>query len=151
MSLHRHAAKRDDAEGAIVATWAAMGAHSEAISGKGLPDRLVFWKNAVMLAETKSGKRGLTSAQVKKFSELHRKSICVWVVRTAEEARRMLTSLHAPWTPEQGALAGAEVKQRKHRPGHSRARTLAENCRTRYCPLSRLPGREVCAKHEGKP
>lgn len=151
MSLHRHAAKRDDSEGSIVATWEAMGAHSEAISGKGMPDRLVFWRSATMLVETKSGNRGLTPAQMKKFSELRYKGIRVWVVRNTEEARRILCGTHAPWTPEQGALAGADVAQKPHRPGHSRSLAYSDMCTSEGCVTSRMTGRMKCAKHEGKP
>lgn len=151
MSLNRRAAKRDDSEGGIVATWDAMGAHSEAISGKGLPDRLVFWTNTTFPVETKSGKRGLTKAQVKKFSELYLKGVSVWVVRTPEEARRVLTGLHPPWKPSDGARAGATKKERSHRPGYDRARDVLEQCGVTFCGTSKLKGKRYCAEHKGKP
>lgn len=157
MSLHRHAAKRDDVEKAISAAWAAAGARSESISAKGMPDRLVFHRGRVYLAEVKGAKRGLTQAQIEKFTSLGVDGIHVYVVRTAEDARALLSGTLAPWKPSAMAVT-AEKKARanirrppEHRPGHSRARNVWEQCGVAFCPKSQLKGRRYCAEHEGKP
>lgn len=151
MSLHRHAAKRDTNEGALVAEWELLGAHTEAISAKGLTDRLVFHDGRIYPAEVKGAKRGLTKAQVETFTRLYDMGIRVWVPRTREDARRMLEGTLPSWTPAQGKAAGAAKTERKHRPGYSRMRSVAEGCTRPNCATSRLPGRYVCAKHENEP
>ena len=149
MSLQRHAAKRDTNEGSVSAAWAAAGARSESISAKGMPDRLVFHRGRVYLAEVKGAKRGLTKAQVEKFTNLGVDGISVYVVRTAEDARALLDGTLAPWRPSDGAKAGAEKTERKHRRGHDRARNVFEQCGVVCCATSHLPNSSFCAKHEG--
>ena len=148
MSLHRHAAKRDANEHDVSAVWASAGARSESVSAKGMPDRLVFHRGRVYLAEVKGARRGLTKAQVEKFTSLGVDGIAVYVVRTAEDARALLADTLTPWRPVDGARAGAEKKERKHRPGHSNAREISEMCRADWCLTSQLPGKRMCAKHE---
>lgn len=148
MSLHRHAAKRDANEHDVSTVWTAAGARSESVSAKGMPDRLVFHRGRVYLAEVKGARRGLTKAQVEKFTSLGVDGIAVYVVRTADDARALLAGTLAPWRPSEGARAGAAKKERKHRPGHSRAKTLREACVVDFCATSRLPNGAWCAKHE---
>jgi hypothetical protein len=112
-----------------------------------MPDRLVFHRGRVYLAEVKGARRGLTKAQVEKFTSLGVDGIAVYVVRTAEDARALLAGALAPWRPSDGARAGAEKKERKHRPGHSRARTLREMCVVDGCARSALAGGAWCALH----
>jgi hypothetical protein len=147
VSLHRHAAKRDDVEKDIVTTWTNAGARSESISAKGMPDRLVFYRGRTYLAEVKGARRGLTEEQVKKFTSLGTDGIPVYVVRTGEAARSLLAGTLAPWSPSQGAAAGAQTKGRKHVPGKSRMRTVEERCREDFCATSHAPGSLYCIEH----
>jgi hypothetical protein len=151
VSLHRHAAKRDANEGEVVAEWELLGAMPVPMSAKGMPDHAVLQDGRTYWAETKNAKRGLTTAQVDCFTALYHMGVHVYVVRSRQDARSMLAGTLAPWSPTQGKAAGAAKKERTHRPGHSRARALAEICRMEHCPLSRLPGRYVCAKHKDEP
>jgi hypothetical protein len=147
VSLHRHAAKRDAVEKDIVTTWTNAGARSESISAKGMPDRLVFYRGRIYLAEVKGARRGLTKEQVKKFTSLGTDGIPVYVVRTASDALAMVLGTLPPWSPSQGAAAGAVTKERKHIPGKSRMRTVEERCREDFCATSHAPGSLYCIGH----
>ena len=56
MSLYRRAAKRDDAEPAVVDELTRRGAKVTRLSGIGVPDLLVSFRGRWLLAEVKTGK-----------------------------------------------------------------------------------------------
>lgn len=147
--LARHGKKRDANEKEIVATWEAMGAFVESISGKGSPDTLVHHKGALYRCEVKGAKRGLTEAQVESFKKALRAKVSTYVVRTSAEARLVLYGTLNPWREEDGALAGASRKERAFRHGTDRARSLAESCKRDGCITSAVPGTNPprCAAH----
>jgi len=117
------------------------------VSAKGMPDRLVFHRGRVYLAEVKGATRGLTTAQVEMFTSLGVDGVAVYIVRTAEDARALLAGTLPRWKPSDGARAGAATKERKHRPGYSRARTVGEQCGVHHCCTSQLSGARWCATH----
>lgn len=143
----RRAAKRDANEREIIALWERLGCYVEAVSSPGAADTLVHFDGHLMRAEVKGAKRGLTQLQVEHFTAAYNAGVATYVVRTPQDAAMLLETTLAPWTPSTGALAGAEIKERKHRPGHDRARVVADLCKSIACPTSRLPGRYFCAVH----
>jgi hypothetical protein len=147
----RRAAKRDTSEAAIVAEWERLGAHSEAVSDRGFPDRVVFYRGQTYLAETKTGKRGLTKAQVETFARLDAHGVDVFVIRTPEAARAMLRGELQPWSPTPAQQLANAVKRRPKpkafRPGYSRARTSDEMCAEPLCVRSALPLKAKCHEH----
>lgn len=147
MSLHRHAAKRDSNEREIIAFWTRQGCWVETVNASGSPDTRVHFEGAVLRAEVKGAKRGLTPAQLKNFREAYENRVPTYVVRTVADAEALLNGRLDPWKPEDGALAGAERKERKHKPGHSRARALSEQCGEQFCPCSRVSGEPWCRQH----
>jgi hypothetical protein len=147
VSLNRHAKKRDDNEGGPCALWRAAGAYVEQLGGAGLPDCLVHHQGRMYRAEVKGAKRGLTPAQVEAFTRALRAGVPTYVVRSEEHARQLLADQLAPWAPEEGAVAGAARAIREHRPGHSRARTVAELCAEAFCLTSCATGSRRCAAH----
>lgn len=147
MSLNRHAAKRDANEREIIATWERLGCWVETSSERGKPDTRVHRHGQVWRAEVKGAKRGLTEAQVENFTEAYRHGVPTYVVRTAAAAADLVFGRLAPWTPADGARAGAATVLRKHRPGYSKARAVGELCAREHCPRSRLPKKSTCHKH----
>lgn len=149
--LARHGKKRDANEKEIIATWEAMGAFVESISGKGSPDTLVHHKGQLYRCEVKGAKRGLTKAQVESFTRAFAAGVSTYVTRTREDARSLLLGsverLRLEWRPEHGALAGASRKERGFRPGTDRARSVAESCAREGCITSAVPGTRRCAAH----
>jgi len=154
--LARHGKKRDNNEREIIATWEAMGAYVESISGKGSPDTLVHHNGRLYRAEVKGAKRGLTKAQVDGFTRAHAAGCSTFIVRSPRDAELMLvTKFHAgteyllPWEPNDGALAGASRKERPFRPGTDRARSLSETCKAEGCATLAVPGTNPprCAAH----
>lgn len=147
MSLNRHAKKRDSNEGPIKEVWREMGAYAEPISNPGSMDHLVHYRGHAYRAETKGAKRGLTAMQVESFTKAYAAGVSTYIIRTPLDARQMLCGQLPPWTPDDGALAGAERKARGFRPGCDKARTLQEMCRTYGCATSRVPGFQRCQAH----
>lgn len=151
--LARHGKKRDANEKEIVATWEAMGAFVESISGKGSPDTLVHYKGQIYRCEVKGAKRGLTKAQVESFTRAHEAGVPTFIIRTKDHAtdlflpRGTLLNGALVWRPEHGALAGAARKERPFRYGTDRARSLDESCKEVGCITSALPGTKRCAAH----
>lgn len=143
----RRAAKRDANEREIIALWESLGCYVEPVSSPGAADTLVHFDGHLWRAEVKGAKRGLTDLQVEHFTAVYNAGVATYVVRTPQDAAMLLEDTLDPWTPSMGALAGAERKEREHRPGHSRARTVMDMCRVDHCIVSRLDGQAVCAKH----
>ncbi len=115
MSLHRYNPKRDKNEPAIVKTLEANGCLVWPLSGKGIPDLLVFYrrKNAkgaelerrTFVADVKGAKEKPTPAQVEKWTALTALGFSVFVLRTPEDAVAMLNNALQPWEPPAGTLA----------------------------------------------
>lgn len=147
----RRAAKRDANEREIIAIWERLGCYVEPLSSPGAADTLVHFDGHLLRAEVKGAKRGLTALQVEHFTAAYNAGVATYVVRTPSEAAMLLEDTLPPWTPAAGALGGAERKERTYRPGHSRAGTLAEQCKKDDCATSRLPGLPWCAEHMGCP
>lgn len=162
MSLHRFGAKRDTSEPEVVAEWESLGAVSESFAKKGWPDRVVFHDGHTYWADVKSARGGLTSEQVKTFTRLYALGVRVYLPRNKADARAMLQRTLQPWSPSQGQVAAEAERERlrmaqraasaarKHRPGYSRARTVAELCKEDGCGKSRSDGSIYCLKHGGK-
>lgn len=151
MSLNRHAKKRDLNEGTIKAFWTREGCWVETVNASGSPDTRVHFEGAVLRAEVKGAKRGLTPAQVKNFTEAHENRVPTYIVRTLADAEALLNGTLEPWKPEDGALAGAVRKERAHKPGASKARRVTELCGEDFCPRSRAPGSPWCRGHARPP
>lgn len=64
MGIPRFAAKRDLTEPEIILVLQAHGFHVQQVSAQGLPDLLLSRAGCWYVAECKTGKRGLTPAQV---------------------------------------------------------------------------------------
>lgn len=99
MSLHRRAAKRDDAEGAIVEALTQLGARVVRLSGKDMPDLLIGWKGHTYLAEVKTGRARLKPGQATFAQTWNGHPIAV--LRTPDEAVSWLLGL----APHQVRLA----------------------------------------------
>lgn len=147
MSIHRRAAKRDSNEREIIALWRRLGCWVESVSGKGSPDTRVHYDGDTWRCEVKGARRGLTEAQVENFTAAHKHDVPTYVIRTLADAANLLETTLEPWKPEDGALAGAARKERKHKPGHSRARRVSEQCGEPFCPRSRVHGEPWCRTH----
>jgi hypothetical protein len=147
------AAKRDTPERSIIAAAEALGAVVLQVSGVGLPDTLVCHEGRTFLVEVKRPGKPLTEAQALTFARIHLSGVPVYVVECAEDMRLMLAEpgVHDAflrWSPGSRGVEGQT--KREHRPGHSRMRTLAEQCMTEGCARSRLPGLTTCAMCAGK-
>jgi hypothetical protein len=148
MSIPRRAAKRDLNEREIIAYWERCGCWVESVSGKGTPDtRVHFDASTSWRAEVKGAKKGLTPAQVANFTAAHKHGIPTYVVRTTTDAANLLHATLEPWTPEDGALAGAARKEREHKPGYSKATRVVDLCAIDNCLTSRLPLAATCQAH----
>lgn len=105
--LARHNAKRDENEPEIRRRFAYHGWHTEQVSGKGMPDLLVWPEFApganlgrrAVLVDVKMPKGKLKPAQEKKWRELHEKGIPVYVVRTAADVDALVGGTLEPWRP----------------------------------------------------
>lgn len=135
MSLHRRAAKRDKNEPAIVKTLEAHGCLVWPLSGKGIPDLLVFYRNRsgirgertrhTFVADVKGPKEKPTLAQVEKWTALTNLGFSVFILRTPEDAVAMLNNALQSWEPEQARekrrmLRELEATQRKIREAQAR-------------------------------
>lgn len=101
MSLHRRAAKRDAAEPAIVSALEALGCIVWRVSGKGLPDLIVLRAGKKWLADVKGPKEKPTPAQEETWEEAATKARCaVFILRTSEDAQKMLNNALRPWEPD---------------------------------------------------
>lgn len=103
--LARHNAKRDENEPEIRKRFAAHGWHTEQVSGKGMPDLLVFLPERMaasrpaFLVDVKMPDGTLTKAQKEKWPTLHKKGIPVYVVRTAADVDALVGGTLEPWRP----------------------------------------------------
>lgn len=121
--LARHAARRDENEPEIRRRLAMHGWHTEQVSGKGMPDLLVFACREVMdeheslgtraygvrLVDVKMPKGTLKPAQVEKWTALRAKGIPVYVVRTVDEVDALVRGELKPWEPD--AVRRAEARK----------------------------------------
>lgn len=99
--LARHNAKRDENEPKIVEALEAHGCVVWRLSGKGLPDLLVMRKRRVYLADVKMPGKPTTDPQEKAWEEAATKACCsVFILRTPEDAVKMLNDALPPWEPE---------------------------------------------------
>lgn len=109
MSLHRRAAKRDSNEPAIVSALEAHGCVVWRVSGKGLPDLVVFYPHfrrvgggtrcRTFVADVKGPKEKATPAQEEKWTALINLGFSVFILRTPEDAQKMLNNALQPWEP----------------------------------------------------
>jgi len=88
MTAFRQAAKRDDAEPAVIEAFRAAGASVVQLSGTGLPDLLVGHKGVTHLVEVKTGNKRLRQTQVDWIRDWRGEAPVT--VRTAPQARRWL-------------------------------------------------------------
>lgn len=72
MSLHRRAAHRDKAEKPIVAALRAVGAHVLQLSGKGVPDLLVYFRGTWTPLEVKTPKAERMNGTLDPFTDAQR-------------------------------------------------------------------------------
>jgi hypothetical protein len=142
----RTAAKRDANEREIISTLESLGCYVESVSGPGLADTLVHCNGCLWRAEVKGAKRGLTARQVIQFGSAHKAGVPTFILRTPNDAVAMLAGRLRAWHPIDGACA-PQVKQRKHRPGYSKARTLGEMCAAAGCAISRRRAGPFCTEH----
>lgn len=117
--LARHAARRDENEPEIRKRFAYHGWHTEQVSGKGMPDLLVFACREVMdeheslgtraygvrLVDVKMPKGTLKPAQVEKWTALRAKGIPVYVVRTVDDVDALVRGELGPWEPNESGRA----------------------------------------------
>lgn len=109
MALHRRAAKRDANEPAIVSALEALGCVVWRVSGKGLPDLVVFYRKGrdprygvrhrTFVADVKGPRDGPTPAQVETWTALTNLGFSVFILRTPEDAQKMLNNALQPWEP----------------------------------------------------
>lgn len=147
MSLNRHAKKRDTNEQQIIQALSQMGAYVEELSGAGLPDTLIHHAGHVYRVEIKGAKRGLTRAQVERFALAAAAGVDTFILRSTNDAFMLLRGELMPWRTADGALAGADRKERARRPGVDRATVVSEMCDADGCAISRLPGFRKCRAH----
>ena len=114
MSLHRVNPRRDANEPEIRARFAMHGWHTEQVSGKGMPD-LMVWAGTrnerdaqfaihcgalrTYLVDVKMPKGGFMPAQEKKWAELAAKGIPVYVARTEADVDAIVAGTAEPWRP----------------------------------------------------
>lgn len=112
MSLNRFNPRRDENEPEIRKRFVAHGWHTEQVSGKGMPDLLV-WPgylalgsgrriesgHVVLMVDVKMPKGKLKPAQEKKWTELSERGIPVYVVRTEAEVDALVRGELEPWAP----------------------------------------------------
>lgn len=119
MSIHRHAARRDGNEPAIRERFARHGWHTEQLSMAGMPDLMCWapeffdWRIAI-LVDVKEPTGKPTPAQVKKWAELARAGIPVYVARTHEDVDAIVAGSADPWSetrtrPALSALKGTAL------------------------------------------
>lgn len=85
MSINRYNAKRDKNEPEIVKALQAVGALVVRVSGRGVPDTLVIFREQAFLLEIKGEKGTLTEPQVE-FFKLVGRVANIGVVRSIDEA-----------------------------------------------------------------
>jgi len=90
MSLHRRNAKRDRNERLLVEYLQKSGAVVHRISGPGLPDLLVGYRKRWLLAEVKSPKGKLETAQVLFHGAAKALNLPCYVIYSVEDAAAML-------------------------------------------------------------
>lgn len=136
MSLHRRAAKRDAAEPVIVETLEAHGCIVWRLSGKGLTDLVVFHPKArkadgfgthrhTFVADVKGPKEKATPAQEEKWGALTALGFAVFILRTPEDATKMLNNALEPWEPSDLTLPSER---------HPALITAAKRAAKRYAP-----------------
>jgi hypothetical protein len=122
-------------------------------STKGRPDAVLL-RDGVWWCEVKHKGEPFTKAQVEEFPRIVAAGVPIYVLEEPDDVDRLSAGTLAPWTAESvkraWSAAGGRKRTDNHRPGHSRAHAFAELCRMEHCPISRLPGRYVCAKHENE-
>lgn len=109
MSIARRSAKRDAAEPAIVSALEALGCVVWRVSGKGLPDLVVFCRKGrnpdgsirrtTFVADVKGPKEKATPAQEEKWTALLNLGFSVFILHTPEDAAKMLNNALQPWEP----------------------------------------------------
>lgn len=150
MSLHRRAAKRDAAEPAIVSALEALGCIVWRVSGKGLPDLIVLRAGKKWLADVKGPKEKPTPAQVELWTVALVFARCaVFILRTPEDAQKMLNNALQPWEPapprigKDGRLVLADLK------GNARMVEIARRMRAKEPVYGNLPRKGDAAKARG--
>jgi hypothetical protein len=91
LSLYRRAAKRDEAEPAVVERLRQLGASVRHLSGRDVADLLIGWRGQTHLAEVKTGRAKLKPGQAE-FARTWR-GAPVATLRTPDEATAWLLGL----------------------------------------------------------
>jgi hypothetical protein len=93
--------KRDENEPAIIEVLRAHGCVVWQLSGKGIPDLLALRKGKKWLADVKMPGKPTTKPQEDAWEEAATKAnVSVFILRTPEDATKMLNDALAPWEPE---------------------------------------------------
>jgi hypothetical protein len=125
MSVHRYAAKRDENEPDIIKALRANGCVVWQLSGKGIPDLLVLHKGKKWLADVKMPGKPTTKPQEDAWEEAATKARCsVFILRTPEDAVKMLNNALQPWEPAN--LSRAEATARRLRTLGMRAEVVLD-------------------------
>jgi hypothetical protein len=147
------AARRDNNEPAIRARAEALGFLwlENNASTKGRPDACLLRNGQTLWCEVKVPGEPYTPAQMREFPRLVAKGVPIYVLETTWDVDRLNTGTLQAWAAESvdkvWSAAGGRKKQRPHRPGVDRARTLAEGCAMPGCATSRATGDAFCLKH----
>ena len=152
----RRAQMRDRNEGPIRKRAEALGFLwlENNASTKGRPDATLLRTGATYWCEVKYPGEPFTKDQIEQFSEMAAYGVPVFVIEVHDDVDRLAAGLLKPWAPSDVTATysrgrGSRAKTpRKHRPGHSRARTLREMCVVSGCARSALSGSVWCALHE---
>lgn len=154
MSRYRKGAggKRDENEPAIIKALRAHGCVVWQLSGKGIPDLIVLRKRKKWLADVKMPGKPTTEAQEELWEEAATKAQCaVFILRTPEDAVKMLNNELAPWQPatprigNDGRLVLADLK------GNARMVEVARRMRANEPVYGNTPRKGDAAKARKRP
>ena len=119
MSRYRKGAggKRDENEPDIIKALRAHGCVVMQLSGKGIPDLLVLRNGTKWLADVKMPGKPTTEAQEELWEEAATKARCsVFILRTPEDAQKMLNNALQPWEPVMPKARANDVTAHERRP-----------------------------------
>jgi len=121
-------------------------------STKGRPDACLLRNGETYWCEVKEPGASYTPAQVEEFPRLIAKGVPVYVLMTEHHVELLDMGALRPWSPSDAVVVrdakGRQKMKREHRPGYDRARTVDELCAMPECPVSCLPGRAGCVRHD---
>lgn len=123
-------------------------------STKGRPDACLLRNGQTYWCEVKEPGASYTPAQVREFQRLIAKGVPVYVLQDLDDVELLGLGWLKAWSPSDAEVVrdakGQTKGRREHRPGYSKARTLAEMCCRAGCATSAREGRVTCAKCAGE-